>query len=118
MSPKLKTPHAIWPGALTALSGLAGFVHASSKHVGGVLGAQPLKAHLIIWPVAMMAIGGLNRFVEALSKSIGDILETQTLYPARTSLTILTSVYLIWAMYAIWKACTSGTDRARRANVD
>jgi hypothetical protein len=118
MSSNLKTPHAIRPGALAALSGLARFVLTSIRRLGKALWAQRLKTHLIIWPVALMALGGLNRFAEALSKSIGDVLGTQTLYPARTSLTVLTSAYLIWAIYAIWNACKSVTGSARRASAD
>jgi hypothetical protein len=118
MSSKLKTPHPIWPEGLVALSGLAGFVHASIRRLGKALWTQRLKTHLIIWPVALMAIGGLNRFAEGVSKSIGDILGSQTLYPARTSLTILASIYLILAIYAIWNACKSGTESARRASAD
>jgi hypothetical protein len=118
MKPNLKTPHAIWPGVLVALSGLARFVLSSIRRLGEALWAQRLRTHLIIWPVALMAIGGLNRFAEALSKSIGDILGTATLYPAKTLFTILVSMYLIWAIYAIWNAFKSVTGSAGRARAD
>jgi hypothetical protein len=112
MKPNLKTLHAIWPGALVVLSGLVGFVHASIRRIGDALWAQRLRTHFVIWPVALMAIGGLNRFAEALSKSIGDIIGTETLYPAKMWVTLLASVYLIWAMYAVWKAFKTPRDGA------
>ncbi len=107
MSPNPKIPHAIWPGALVALSGFVGLVHAAIRRIGGALWAQQLKTHLVIWPVTLMAIGGLNRFAEALSRSIGDILGTEALYPAKMWVTLLASVYLVWAIWVIWKTFES-----------
>src|SRR5262249_50762717 len=125
MSSNLKTPNAIWSGALGVVGVLSGLVHDASRRIGEALWAQRLKTHLVVWPVALMAIGGLNRFADALSKSIGDILGTETLYPAKMWVTLLISAYLIWAMYAILRAFKRsgeqhGTDESRpvRASAD